>query len=100
MKILQDVFTNIGKNKNTIQFSLDIFNFGNLLNPSWGKQKIINASSILIPQNVTALVAGGTVAPTFRLQTVQGQIATRTFRDNLGIASTYYMQFGFRYLFN
>jgi len=103
LKLLQDVFTNIGKNKNTIQFSLDIFNFGNLLNPSWGKVKIVNASSILVPQNVTGAtpyIPGGTQVPTFRLQIVQGQIATRTFRDNLGIASTYYMQFGFRYLFN
>lgn len=100
LRIMQDVFTNIGKNKNTIQFSWDVFNVGNLLNPSWGKVKIINASSILVPQNQNSLVPGGAVVPTFRLQTVQGQIATRTFRDNLGIASTYYMQFGLRYLFN
>lgn len=100
VKILQDVFTNIGKNKNTFQISLDIFNAGNLLNPNWGKQKSINASSILVPQNSTLLVAGGTQVPTFRLQTFQGQIVTRTFRDFLGIASTYYMQFGIRYLFN
>ena len=100
MKLLQDVFTNIGKNKNTIQFSLDIFNLGNLLNPSWGKVKTINASSILVPQNQGSLVAGGTVVPTFRLQSSQGQIVTRTFRDNLSVASTYYMQFGLRYLFN
>lgn len=100
VRIMQDVFTNIGKNKNTLQFSWDIFNVGNLLNPSWGKVKIINASSILVPQNQNALVPGGNVVPTFRLQTVQGQIATRTFRDNVGIASTYYMQFGLRYLFN
>ena len=100
MKVLQDLFLNVGKNKNTVQFSVDVFNLGNLLNPSWGKVKIINASSILVPQNPTALVAGGTVVPTFRLQTAQGQIVTRTFRDNLGIASTYYIQFGLRYLFN
>ena len=100
VKILQDVFTNIGKNKNTFQISLDIFNAGNLINPSWGKQKSVNSSSILVPQNQTALVAGGTVVPTFRLQTFQGQITTRTFRDFLGTASTYYMQFGIRYLFN
>jgi hypothetical protein len=100
IKVLQDLFTNIGKNRNTIQLSVDIFNLGNLLNPSWGKRKIINANSILVPQNVTSLVAGGTVVPTYRLQTVQGQIATRTFRDNLSISSTYYMQFGIRYMFN
>jgi outer membrane receptor protein involved in Fe transport len=100
LRIMQDIFTNIGKNKNTIQFSWDVFNLGNFLNPSWGKVKIINASSILVPQNQGSLVPGGAVVPTFRLQTVQGQIATRTFRDNVGIASTYYMQFGLRYLFN
>jgi hypothetical protein len=103
LRIMQDVFTNIGKNKNTLQFSWDVFNFGNLLNPSWGKVKIVNASSILIPQNVTGATPytpGGTQVPTYRLQTAQGQIVTRTFRDNLGIASTYYMQFGLRYLFN
>ncbi len=100
MRILQDVFTNIGKNRNTVQFSLDIFNVGNLLNPSWGKVKAINASSILIPQNQNLLVPGGSVVPTFRLQTDRGQIVTRTFRDRLDFNSTYYMQMGFRYLFN
>lgn len=100
MRILQDIFTNVGKSKNTIQFSLDIFNVGNLINPSWGKVKTINANSILIPQNQGLLVPGGAVVPTFRLQTSQGQIVTRTFRDNLGVASTYYMQMGLRYLFN
>jgi len=100
LRILQDVFTNIGKNRNTIQFSLDIFNFGNVLNPSWGKVKTINASSILVPQNQASLVPGGAVVPTFRLNVAQGQIVTRTFRDNLGVASTYYMQMGLRYLFN
>ncbi|MGB3004964.1 MAG: hypothetical protein WBC06_00525, partial [Chitinophagaceae bacterium] len=99
-KLLQDVFTNIGKSKNTIQFSLDIFNFGNLLNPGWGKFKTINASSILIPRNEASLVPGGTVKPEFQLATDRGQIITRTFRDNQTITSTYYMQLGLRYLFN
>jgi hypothetical protein len=99
-KLLQDVFTNIGKSKNTIQFSLDIFNFGNLINPGWGKIKTINASSILIPRNETALVPGGTIKPEFQLATDRGQIITRTFRDNQTISSTYYMQLGLRYLFN
>ena len=99
-KLLQDLFTNIGKNKNTFQFSLDIFNLGNMLNPKWGVNKTINASSILIPQNQTLLVPGGAVVPTFRMNTSQGQIVTRTFRDDLSFRSTYYMQFGLRYIFN
>lgn len=32
VKILQDIFTNIGNKRNSLQLSLDIFNVGNLLN--------------------------------------------------------------------
>ncbi len=38
IKILQDIFTNIGGKRNTLQLSLDIFNVGNLLNKDWGRQ--------------------------------------------------------------
>lgn len=101
VKILQDVFTNIGKNRNTLQFSLDIFNFANLLNNKWGELKTVNASSILVPQNITSLTSGaGGVRPTFRLALDRGNYVTSTFRDNVSVFSTYSMQFGFRYIFN
>ncbi len=100
VKLMQDLFVNIGKTKNTLQFTLDIFNAGNLINPSWGKFKIANAASILVPTNPTALVAGGTVVPQFRLAADQGNIITRTFRDNVSVGSTYSIQFGLRYIFN
>jgi hypothetical protein len=100
LKFIQDLFVKAGKDKHTIQFTVDIFNFGNLINSSWGKVKSVNASSILIPQNQNSLIPGGTVVPTFRLATDRGQIVTRTFRDNVSVASTYSVQFGLRYLFN
>jgi hypothetical protein len=100
LKFAQDIFTNVGKTKNTLQFTVDIFNFGNLLNPSWGKLKSINNSSILIPQNVSSLIPSGAVVPTFKLATAQNEMITRTFRDNVSIFSTYSMQFGLRYNFN
>lgn len=100
VKIAQDIFTNIGKTKNTLQLTLDIFNFGNLLNKEWGIFQQVNASSILVPTNTSALTPGGTVKPTFRLQTDRNQPVTSTFRQNNTIASTYYMQFGIRYIFN
>lgn len=96
-KFLQDIFVKAGKNRHTIQFSIDIFNMGNLLNPSWGKVKSVNASSILV---VASQPNPGVAAPTFRLATSQNQIVTRTFRDVISTASTYSVQFGFRYLFN
>jgi hypothetical protein len=99
LKILQDVFINAFKHRNTIQFSLDIFNFGNFLSSNWGKAKVVNASAVLVPTNVASLVPGGTVRPTFRIQTDRNGPVTETFRDNISVASTYYMQFGLRYLF-
>ncbi len=38
VKILQDIFTDIGPNRNTLQLSLDIFNVANLINKDWGRQ--------------------------------------------------------------
>jgi hypothetical protein len=100
LKFTQDIFTNIAGRKNTLQFTLDIFNFGNLLNSNWGIFKSINSSAILAPANTSALVPGGTVRPTFRMATIGGVPVSETFRDNNSITSTYYMQFGLRYIFN
>jgi outer membrane receptor protein involved in Fe transport len=99
VKFLQDIFTNVGKNRNTIQLSLDIFNFANLLNPRWGVFRQVNATSPLVVTNQAALVPGGTVRPIFRLATDRNAPLTETFRDNTTITSTYYMQFGVRYIF-
>jgi hypothetical protein len=100
VKILQDLFANIKGTKNTLQFSIDIFNFGNLLNPGWGKLKTINNSRVLAVTNANSLVPGGTVLPIYRLGSGNGDILTKTFRDNVSIASTYSIQFGLRYIFN
>lgn len=96
-KILQDLFTNIGSKRNTLQASLDIFNFGNLLNSNWGLTQTTNASSLLIPVTVTP---GGPAKPTFRLAADRGNLVTQSFRDNANLSSTYYMQVGLRYIFN
>jgi len=100
VKFMQDIFTNVGKNRNTIQLTLDIVNFGNLINPNWGKLKTVNASGVLVPTNQANLVPGGTTRPTFRLATDRNNPVTQTFRDNVSVFSTYYMQMGVRYIFN
>ena len=100
VKLMQDLFVTLGKRRQTFQFSVDILNFGNLLNASWGKVKTINASSILVPQNQTSLTPGGTTVPTYKLATDRGNVITRTFRDNVSTVSTYSIQFGIRYIFS
>lgn len=99
VKLLQDVFVNVGKHRNTIQLSLDIFNFANLLNPNWGVIRTQNTLQPLIPTNQNSLVTGGTVRPTFRLAIDRNAPLTETFRDITTITSTYYMQMGIRYIF-
>jgi hypothetical protein len=50
--------------------------------------------------NANNLIPGGTVLPIYRLASANGDIITKTFRDNVSIASTYSIQFGLRYIFN
>jgi hypothetical protein len=100
VKIMQDLFTNIKGTKNCLQFSIDIFNAGNLIDPGWGKIKTINNSRPLTITNAASLVPGGTTPPIFRFGSANGDILTKTFRDNISVASTYSIQFGLRYLFN
>lgn len=99
IKLMQDLFVKAGKYRNTLQFTVDIFNAGNLFYDKWGRVRATNATSILIPTNQNSLVPGGTVVPQFRLATDRGQIITNTFRDVVSTASTYSIQLGLRYIF-
>lgn len=99
VRVLQDLFTNIGGSKNTIQLSLDFINFANLLHSDWGvrKQLISNASTPL------SVVTAGT-NPTFRMNTanIDGQVVlpTEMYQDVRTFGTTWSMQFGIRYIFN
>src|SRR5690606_25444670 len=44
VRVLQDIFTDIGNRRNTLQLSVDIINFGNLLNKEWGIQQNLNGA--------------------------------------------------------
>lgn len=98
VKLVQEVFRNVGGKKNSFQFTADILNFGNLINKSWGTLKRVNTPGILQPTNTATM--GGSVLPTFRLADFDGELVKSTFSDNQTTASTYYMQFGVRYNFN
>ncbi|NML66630.1 TonB-dependent receptor [Hymenobacter sp. RP-2-7] len=97
----QDIFVS-GKTRNALQFTFDVFNFGNLLNRNWGifQQPVVSNGAILAPTNVSSLVEGGTVKPTFRLSTYGGAPIQQSFVNTITTASTYYMQIGLRYSFN
>ncbi|WP_316765589.1 TonB-dependent receptor domain-containing protein [Pedobacter frigiditerrae] len=97
-RLTQEIFKNVGATKNSVQFSVDIFNFGNMLNKNWGAFNFVNNAAILVPQNATAVNA--TTRPTFRMAQSNGDIVRETFGTTQSISSTFYMQFGLRYNFN
>ncbi|MEY3350497.1 MAG: hypothetical protein RIQ50_608 [Bacteroidota bacterium] len=94
VKILQDVFTNIGKRRNTIQVSLDILNFTNLLNKEWG---VVKATTIRNPLVFAGYNSAG--QPTYRMSQIGGQLVTSPYTTVQSFASTWGLQFGVRYIF-
>ncbi|HMP93951.1 MAG TPA: hypothetical protein PKD90_13805, partial [Phnomibacter sp.] len=94
-RFLQDVFTNIGKTKNTLQFSLDCYNFLNLLSKNWGIRQI---TTLRNPLEVVSIDAQG--IPTFRMSAISGRPVTEAFQNQVSTATTYGIQLGLRYIFN
>jgi hypothetical protein len=101
VRLAQDIFVNIGKRRNTLQITLDIFNAGNLINRNWGIKRSVNASGILMPTpgSVTPLAPGGNLRPYMLLAANQNQLISTPFVENNNAASVYYMQAGIRYIF-
>jgi len=113
-RLLQDIFANIGENRNTLQLSLDIFNVGNLLNSDWGTVQTVNRTGLLSfsgydgqgrpnftypyltnPSVITP--ASGSTPAVYS----SGVPLTETFRKDTGaLASRWQMQVGIRYIFN
>ena len=100
LNFLQDVFVNVGKKRNTVQFNLTVENLGNLINRDWGVRMANVRNQLLVPTNQALLTPNGATKPTFRLQ-FDGNAPSPTIRrDVVGFGSTYSMQFGLRYIFN
>ncbi len=97
LRFLQDFYVKVGKNekRNTIQLSLDIMNFGNLLNSEWGVQSIVNQQTLLQYRGRDA-----ENRPTFIMNLDRGELPTETFRKNINVSQVWQMQFGIRYIFN
>ncbi len=94
-RLLQDIFANIGKNRNTIQLSVEVENFTNMLNSDWGvsKRTVYNNGAIL---QFAGIAAG---QPTYRMNTVNGQLPTKTFESVNTVGSTWRANLGIRYTF-
>ncbi|MCM5663465.1 TonB-dependent receptor [Galbibacter mesophilus] len=92
LKLLQDFnFKVAGDKTNTIQFSIDILNFGNLLNSNWG---VIEVPRNQFPISVASVDANN--VPTYSFD----PSLTETFIPSSNITSRWQAQVGLRYIFN
>ena len=91
IKILQDYNFKVNDTKfNTIQISLDILNFGNLLNSNWGVvQEPFNQ------QPIGVIVDPATNEPVY----TYNENRVDTFAVNTSLLSRWRMQVGLRYIF-
>ncbi|CAL65445.1 TonB-dependent receptor [Christiangramia forsetii] len=88
VKILQDYNFKVGEKTNTIQLSLDILNFGNLLNSDWGVIEIpVNDQPIGV-----SIDENNSPVYTFGDQ-------NRTFTNDFSLQSRWQAQVGLRYIF-
>ncbi|MEN8124500.1 MAG: TonB-dependent receptor [Bacteroidota bacterium] len=90
VKFLQDYNFFIKDKKQTVQFSIDILNFGNMLSSNWG---VIQQPNSIQPIGVS--VDGVTKVPTYSFD---GNLQ-KTFGYDSSLNSRWQMQFGLRYIF-
>ena len=90
VKFLQDYKIKVSENKtNTIQFSIDVLNAGNMVNSNWG---LIQQPNSVQPIGVNVDTTG---TPTYSFNANQ----TESFGYDSSLASRWQMQFGLRYIF-
>jgi len=88
IRIAQDY--NLNDRGQKVQLTIDILNFGNLLNSNWGVRQIpVNTQPIGVSVDAT------TGVPTYTFDATQ----TSTFTNDLDLLSRWQMQFGLRYIF-
>lgn len=93
VRILQDFNFKNGKKTNTVQFSIDIQNFGNLISSKWGVRKVATNSGFVQPISVNGF--NGTGQPIFTFD----PSLKNTFNSSPDLISRWQMQFGMRYIF-
>ena len=81
-----------GTTRHTFQITLDILNFGNLINSNWGVRKVASASAT---SPLTFVRFNGAGAPVFNFTGPD-----KTYVDDPGLFSRWRAQLGARYFFN
>jgi outer membrane receptor for ferrienterochelin and colicin len=94
LKFLQDISFNAIKKSNTLQLSIDIFNFTNLLNKDWGRQTFAFGNTQILQTET----AGPN--PVFSLRENSIEDGPTQYDDSGIQSSRWQAQVGLRYTFN
>jgi hypothetical protein len=106
MRFMQEFKLKVKEQENKLQFTVDIINFMNLLNSSWGlNQSVVSTSPLIInPSVAPAPLDYGRDPVTGKLKVsmrkIGGEYITKSFQDPSSVAGTWGIQLGLKYLFN
>jgi hypothetical protein len=101
LSFAQQLFTNVGGKRNTLEFRVDILNVGNLIDSDYGVGKTFNSTQLLVvPSAAQGGAASADGRPQYRMRNLGTSLVTETYRATAGVADVWRMQFGLRYIFN
>ena len=102
LSILQDVFHNVGGQRNAFQLRFDFYNFGNLLNHGWGVgQRPIAPINTNAQVSLLSFVGVDTLGrPTYRMATANNELVTKSFQTSATTGDVYQFMISLRYSFN
>ncbi|WP_321317117.1 carboxypeptidase regulatory-like domain-containing protein [Labilibaculum sp.] len=90
-RFMQDYNFMAGKKKNTLQFSIDVLNLGNMISSNWGVRQFANTTN---PITVNGVDGNGTPWLQFDPNLKDSYI------DDVSVNSKWQLQIGLRYIFN
>jgi hypothetical protein len=93
--VTQDLFANIGGQRNAFQIRFDFQNFGNLLNSDWGV-----AQRLIRNQILTNPAADAQGRATYRMVVVNNELLTRSLEKSANFTDVYSFMISLRYSFN
>ena len=102
LRFTQDLFQNFGGKKNTLQLSLDVFNFTNMLNKDWGRVRFAGSFGNYRLLELENSTVGSNTSPEYTIATdlIDGDDPWTNNIDDSGFRSSrWQMQIGLRYIF-
>jgi len=102
LRFLQDFYIELANGKrNTLQLSIDIFNFTNLLNDEWGRVRFAGSFGNYPLVNLENVTLGNTTTPQYSINEdlIDGADPWDNIDDSGFRSSRWQMQIGLRYIF-